>query len=257
MSKAFTLVTGASLGIGLEIARVAARNGRNVILTARSADKLEAVADDLRKAYGVEVVVIRADLSADGAVPRLWEAATDGRRIDFLVNNAGLGAQGAFVETEWAREERSLDVNVVALTALCKHAVAHMEAGGRILNVASVAGFLPGPSMAVYHAGKAYVLSFSVALNEELRGKRITVTALCPGATQSNFFADADMGEVKFIKGKRLPTAASVAEYGYGAAIGGRAVAVPGLMNQATVFLARVLPWTVQAALVRRIFGTM
>ncbi len=257
MSGAFTLVTGASLGIGLEIARVAARNGRNLIITARSADTLEDVAKTMREEYGVEVVVIPADLSVEGEAARLWAEAAEGRQIDFLVNNAGLGSHGGFAEADWTREKRSIDVNITALTELCKLAVPHMKSGGRILNVASIAGFLPGPAMAVYHATKAYVLSLSVALNEELKDRRITVTALCPGATQSNFSSDADMGNVKFIKSGKLPTAASVAEYGYGSAIGGRAVAVPGFMNKATTWLTRILPRTMLAFITRRAFGTL
>ncbi|MEO0911725.1 MAG: SDR family oxidoreductase [Pseudomonadota bacterium] len=258
MFTAYTLVTGASLGIGREIARVAARNGRNLILTARSADRLEALAEELRAAHGVTVVVIPADLSVAGEAAAMWDkAVAEGRRVDFLVNNAGLGSHGAFAEADWARKKRSIEVNVLALTELCKLAAEHMERGGRILNVASIASFVPGPAMAVYHATKAYVLSLSLALNEEFRG-RITVTTLCPGVTESNFLEDAEMHDVRFINAMRkLPTAASVAEYGYAAAIGGRAVVVPGLMNKMAPLLSRLLPRTLQAKIMRQMFGTL
>ena len=182
---AYTLITGASEGLGVEFARIAANEGRNLILAARSQDKLDALAADLRS-DSVDVVVIPADLSDMEQVDRLWAEASTGREIDVLVNNAGLGYNGAFSAGQgWDRELSSIHVNMLALTRLMKLAIPHMEAlpKGRILNVASVAAFTPGPNMAVYHATKAYVLSLSEAVAEELRGTTVTVTALCPGAT--------------------------------------------------------------------------
>ncbi|MEP6065406.1 MAG: SDR family NAD(P)-dependent oxidoreductase, partial [Paracoccaceae bacterium] len=177
MSK-FTLITGASEGLGVEFARIAAREGHSLILTARSEDKLNALAADLRT-DGIDVLVIPADLSQDGEAERLWSAATEGRQVDVLVNNAGLGYNGPFdAEDGWSRELNSINVNLVALTRLMKLAVPHMTSqdSARILNVASVAGVMPGPNMAVYHATKAYVLSLSQAVAEELRGTNVTVT---------------------------------------------------------------------------------
>ena len=254
MALTYTLITGASTGIGAELARVAARNRRNLILTARSADKLNTLADELRTTHRVEVVVIPADLAQPGEVARLWEAAAaDDRRINFLMNNAGLGAYGPVEAGAWAREKTSIDVNVLALSELCSLAVPNrIETGrGRILNVASVAGFIAGPGMAVYAATKNYVLSYSVALNAELQDKGVTVTALCPGATQTEFFAAADMQSSRMVQG-RLPTAKSVAEFGYGAAVGERSVAVPGLMNNLLALLTRVLPRTTIAQIAKR-----
>ena len=249
----YTLITGASTGIGEAFARVAARNRNNLVLVARSADKLQALADELSAAHTIEAVALPADLSAPTGAAEMWAQATEGRRIDYLINNAGLGSHGMFAESDWGREKTSIDVNVTALTELCKLAVPQMlEIGeGRILNVASVAAFLPGPGMAVYHATKAYVLSFSVALNEELKGTGITVTALCPGVTESNFQADAGMQDMEMMK-RTLPSAMSVAEVGFGAAAGARAIATPGPMNNVYGLISNLLPRTVLAQMVRR-----
>ena len=256
----YTLVTGGSVGIGLALAHVAARNRRNVILTARSRDNLAAAADEIREAHGVDVITIPADLGVGGEAARLWaEATAEDRQINFLMNNAGLGSHGPFLTADWARERTSIDVNITALTELCKLAAPHMagHGDGRILNVASVAGFIPGPSMAVYHATKAYVLSLSVALREEFSGTGVTVTARCPGATQSNFFSDAKMENVRFLKSGQIASAASVAELGYSAALTGRAVATPGLMNQSAAWMARILTRPLAAKIARNAFGTM
>lgn len=257
MALTYTLITGASTGIGSELARVAARNRRNLILTARQADKLEALATDLREAHSIEVVVIPADLSQPGEVARLWDTAVaEGRQINFLMNNAGLGAYGPVVAGKWEQEKRSIDVNITALSRLCSLAAPHLiESGrGRILNVASVAGFIAGPGMAVYSATKNYVLSYSIALNEELRRQGVSVTALCPGATQSEFFAVADMQSARMVQAK-LPTAREVAEYGYGAAIGQQVVAVHGLQNKMLTWLTRILPRATIAKIAGRLMA--
>lgn len=248
---AWTLITGASEGLGVEFAKLAARHGRDMILTARSRDKLEALAEDLR-ADGVEVVVIPADLNIVAEAERLWTQATDGRQIDFLINNAGLGRNGPFEESDaWERELSTITVNVLSLTRLMKLALPHMKAAGagRILNVASAAGFLPGPNMAVYHATKAYVLHLSEAVAHELRGSRVTVSALCPGATQTNFFADADMGAMRLLKLAPPARAYDVAVAGWQGALGGRAVIVPGFINKVFAFLPRMIPRGAAAAI--------
>ena len=240
----WTLITGASEGLGVEFAHIAAREKRNVILAARSKDKLEKVAGDVR-ALGVEAVVIVADLSNMTEVDRLWSEATEGREIDMLVNNAGLGSNGAFAEGQnWTRELASINVNMLALTRLMKLAVPHMQGlqMGRILNVASVASFTPGPNMAVYSATKAYVLSLSEAVAEELRGTNVTVTALCPGATATNFFEDADMHGVRLLKLARPMAAGPVADLGWRGALTGKRIVVPGLMNKLFAFSPRFTP---------------
>ncbi len=240
----WTLITGASEGLGVEFARIAAAEGRNLILTARSLDKLEALAQDLRS-DDVKVEVIGADLSDLSEVERMWDTASASRQIDMLVNNAGLGRHGSFGDGEvWERELSSLNVNITALSYLMKQAIPHMQAsdGGRILNVASTAAFMPGPNMAVYHATKAYVLSLSEAVAEELRGTNVTITALCPGATATNFFDDADMHGVRLLRFAKPMEAAPVAQAGWDAAKAGQRVIVPGWINKVFAFAPRLTP---------------
>jgi uncharacterized protein len=241
----WALVTGASEGLGREFADLAAAAGHPVILAARQADKLEGLAADLRTKHGVEVAVIPVDLSDAAEAERLWTDATAGRRVGILVNNAGLGRNGAFAEADgWSREWSSLQVNVVALTVLMKRAVVAMvaEGGGRVLNVASTAGFVPGPQMAVYHATKAYVLSLTEAVADELRGTKVTVTALCPGATKTEFFKADAAESATWLTKMPLPSARSVAEAGWRAMLAGKVVHVPGLNNKVSAFLPRLLP---------------
>jgi len=241
----WALITGASEGLGREFAALAARDGLNLILSARQVPKLEALAADLRRAHRVEVVVIPADLAEATEAERLWREASAGRRIAVLVNNAGLGRNGDLAEAEgWPREAASIAVNVVAATVLMKRAVVEMAArgSGRVLNVASTAGFLPGPHMAIYHATKAYLLSLSEAVAEELRGSGVTVTALCPGPTATQFFAaDAAQGAT-LITRLGMPSAASVAAAGWAAMRRGKRVKVTGLTNKIFAFLPRITP---------------
>lgn len=249
MTLTHALVTGASEGLGREFASLAARSGRGVILTARQEDKLNALAEDLRRDHAAVVEVIPADLSRRDEVERLWEKASAGRRIEVLVNNAGLGRNGPFADGGWDRELASIEVNAVAATLLLKRAVAHMaqNGGGKVLNVASTAGFMPGPHMAVYHATKAYLLSLSQAVAEEMRGTGVTVTALCPGATDTNFFADAGVAGAMLLNRLPMPSAASVAEAGWKAMIVGRRVKVTGARNVAAAVLARLVPGSLAA----------
>ncbi|MEO0524056.1 MAG: SDR family oxidoreductase [Pseudomonadota bacterium] len=255
--KPYTLITGASEGLGVEFARLAAKEDRNMILAARSLEKLNAVADELRS-DSVDVVVIPADLNGLDETERLWSEATDGRVIDVLVNNAGLGRNGAFDDgQDWQRELSSMNVNMIALTRLMKLAIPHMEAhgGGRILNVASVAGFVPGPNMAVYHATKAYVVSLSEAVAEEMRGGSVTVTALCPGATATNFFSDADMHDVALIKQGKPAKASDVAELGWVQARIGKLIVIPGAMNVIFANLPRFVPRSVVTRIAKRMMS--
>ncbi|WP_299145046.1 SDR family oxidoreductase [uncultured Tateyamaria sp.] len=254
---AWTLITGASEGLGVEFAHIAAREGRNLILAARSKDKLDKVAEAART-HGVEVLVVPTDLSDPDAVDQLWSTATDGRSVDVLVNNAGLGYNGPFADGQgWSRELSSINVNMIALTRLMKLAIPHMQAQpkGRILNVASVAGFTPGPNMAVYHATKAYVLSLSEAVAEELRGSNVTVTALCPGATATNFFEDADMHGVRLLKLAKPMKAFDVAELGWLGARIGKRIVVPGAMNKVLAALPRISPRGLTTRIAAQIMG--
>lgn len=249
--KTWTLITGASTGIGREFAQIAANEGRNLILTARNESKLKQVADALRKTAG-DVVILPADLSKFHNVERLWEEAISGRQIDTLINNAGLGSQCAFEHWQsWNREFASINVNVLALTYLMKRAIPHMKShgAGRIMNVASVASFTPATDMAVYHAGKAFVLYLSEGVAEELRGSGVTVTAHCPGPTATPFFEAAGMSNVPLSSIVRPMSARRAARIGWQAMSKGRRVVVPGLIYKVLAFLPRVSPRRMATAL--------
>jgi uncharacterized protein len=234
------IVTGASSGLGLEFARLLARDGANVVLVARSGDKLEKIAADLRAQFRVNVEIVVQDLGTVDATACVVERVS---ACDVLVNNAGFANHGRFWElsAETIREELLLDV--VTLTELTRAYLPGMRdrGKGRVLNVASTAGFLPGPYMAVYYAAKAYVISFSQAIAEELRGSGVSVTCLCPGATATGFAERADMGTTMLF---RMPvaSAASVALAGYRAMMAGRDMCVPGIINQLTELLVKVSP---------------
>lgn len=237
------LITGASSGIGLELARLMAADKIDLVLVARSADKLSTLADELKSKHGIAVDVLALDLAADNAGERLF-ADLAGKPIDYLVNNAGFGDFGAFSERDWSKLQQMLQLNINSLTQLTHLLLPDMLAKGqgKIMNVASTASFQPGPWMAVYYASKAYVLSFSEALSYELRKTGVTVTTLCPGATQSGFQALAEMENSKLVRGKNLPTAAAVAAYGYKKMQAGAGVSVHGLLNWLMVQSLRFTP---------------
>ena len=242
------LITGASSGIGLALAEVFAREGHHLILVARSEDKLRALQARLCQQHAIRVVVFSFDLTQTAAVPALFEGIQQqGLAVDVLVNNAGYGDYGEFASSDWAKLHGAISLNIVALTHLSRLFLpAMLERGsGKILNVASTAAFQPGPMMAVYFATKAYVLSFSEAIAAETEGTGVTVTALCPGPTQSNFAAVANMDEIAAIdqiSSDRFPTAAAVAEYGYAALQKGQVVAVHNLVNKLLAFSVRLTP---------------
>ena len=202
----YALITGASSGIGLALAEALARRGRNLILVARQRDALESIACELTQRFSVEVLFRACDLSQplrlSGLLHELEESAL---HIDLLVNNAGIGTAGAYVTQDWASERQLIELNVLALARLC-HAIGTVMAGqgsGQILNVASVAGFQPGPGMSNYYASKAYVLHFSEGLREELKAYGVGVSVLCPGPTRSGFFRRANM-DVNALQGSKL-----------------------------------------------------
>ncbi|MDQ1466738.1 MAG: uncharacterized protein QOH10_1153 [Actinomycetota bacterium] len=243
------LVTGASGGIGLEIARVLAGE-HDLVLVARSADRLNDVAAELGGAR-----VLALDLADPAAVARVVDEVPE---VDVLVNNAGLGDFAPFAEADPAKLDTVIALNVAALTRLTRAYLPGMldRKRGRILNVASTASFQPGPLMAVYYATKAYVLSLSEALAEETRGSGVTVTALCPGPTASGFQAGAEMEESRLVRGRTLPTAASVAAYGVAAMRKGDVVAVPGVMNKMFATSIRLTPRPLVRRLVHRMQST-
>jgi uncharacterized protein len=232
--RPWAVVTGASNGIGLELARNLAAAGHSVALVARSADKLKTLADELETTSGVATRVIAIDLGAADAADKVAaDLRSAGIVPHILINNAGFGVYGKHAETDLAQEQAMIDLNIVTLTRLTKLLLPGMLAArdGRIVNVASTASFQPGPYMAVYYATKAFVLSYSEALAEELQGSGVTVTALCPGPTASGFQDKADMHDSALVKGKRLPSAKAVADYAVRAMKRGQRVAIHGSMN--------------------------
>ena len=238
------LVTGASGGIGKSIAEQFAKDGVNVIISARSIDRLETIAAEWRSRYGVVVTAIRSDLAqADGAQKLFDAVANRDLRIDYLVNNAGVGVFGLFRDSPLDEIGGMLTLNMISLTVLTKLFLEQIIAArGKIMNVASMAGFVPGPYMANYFATKAYVLSFSQALEYELKGTGVTVTTLCPGVTQSGFFDSAQMNQSGLVRNFKLPTSDEVALAGYRALQRGRGVYVAGLLNRLVVFGVRFVP---------------
>ncbi len=250
-----TLITGASAGLGEGFARSFAADGHDLILTARRADRLEALATELRETHGVAVHVFAADLGDPAAPDALLAAiAAAGLSIDTLVNNAGFGARGGVAELDGARQLRMIDLNCRALVALSQGVLPQMIArrSGGILNIASVAAFQPGPWMAVYYASKAFVLSFSEALHEEVKDKGVRVAALCPGPTRTEFADIAGIGDTPLFE--RLASGAdAVVRDGIAALKANQAVKVSGVMNLALAQGIRFTP----RVLARRIAGSL
>ena len=251
--KETALITGASSGIGLELARLFAKDGCDVVLVARSEGKLRELAAELERDCGVTAHVIALDLGRPNAAEELVQRLPCA--IDVLVNNAGFGVAGPFVETDLAKELEMIQVNVVALTQLTKLLLPPMVARrrGRVLNVASTAAFQPGPLMAVYYATKAYVLSFSEAIADELRHSGVTVTALCPGPTETGFAAVADMTQSRLFNVAKPMGSAAVARAGYAAMRRGKRVAIPGMKNKLLTQSVRVSPRRLVTAIVRKL----
>lgn len=247
------LVTGASAGIGAEFAKVFAAHKHDVILVARRQDALEAVAGQVEGAYGVRAMVLPLDLTDADAPAELFARILDARvEVDILVNNAGAGLVGEFVETDMERELQMIQLNVAALTHLTKLFVRPMvqRRSGGVLNVASTAAFFPGPLNSVYHASKAYVLSFTEAIAEELRGSGVSVTVLCPGPTISEFHEVAGARPISVL-GAAAADAREVAEFGYDALQSGVRVAVPGVQNKLIAQARRLAPRGVATRVVR------
>lgn len=239
------LITGASSGIGRELAHCFARAGSDCILLARTEEALQDLAETLDERYDVTGHVLTADLSVPGIIDDVRsELEQRDLTVDVLVNNAGFGARGAFAEIESTRQRNMIRVNVTALTELARLLVPGMVERGRggILNVASTAGFQPGPNMSVYYATKAYVLSFSEGLHEELSGTGVTVTCLAPGPTRTGFIEKAGMGETALFRWGGPMTSQTVAQRGYDGFRAGRALVVPGLSNKIGAFLVRFTP---------------
>lgn len=222
------LITGASSGIGAEMARYHAAKGGDVILTARRVENLNALKAELETAHGMTAHVFAADLTAPAAPAELHAAVKKaGLSVDILINNAGFGGHGIHIDRDLGDEQRMIDLNVKALVALTHAFGGDMaqRGGGKILNVASTAGFMPGPLQAVYFATKAFVVSYSQAIDEELRDRGVTVTALCPGYVVTEFAAAADLDGTNLVASGGA-TPASVAECGYEAMMAGKLIAI-------------------------------
>ncbi len=245
-NRPLALVTGASSGIGADLARELARTGHDLVLSARQAAPMEALAAELAPT-GARATVVTADLSRPGAAADLLrDIESRGLTLDALVANAGLGANGRFDQSDPVRVYEMLQVNVVALTELTRLVLPGMVARrrGRVMLVASTAAFQPGPQMAVYCATKAYVLSFGEAVAWELRGTGVTLTSLCPGATRTNFSQTAGADHTGLFSSGLIPvmTAAEVARQGVRGMLAGRRVVVTGLLNKLVALSGRVSP---------------
>ena len=250
-----TLITGASAGLGAGFARACAARGDDVVLVARREDRLTALAAELTSGGGIRAEAIAADLAAPGAVAALTaEVERRGLTIDTLINNAGFGARGSFATIDGASQAAMIDLNCRALVELCHAVLPGMIArgSGGILNIASTAAFQPGPWMAVYYATKAFVLSFSEALHEEVRTQGVKVAALCPGATRTEFAEIAAMEGTPLFR-RFAGDAEAVVRDGLAALDGNAAVKVSGLRNAAMAGSIRFTP----RFLARRIAGSM
>ena len=250
------LITGASSGIGEALAARFAEGGHNLVLVARSADKLKALAKVLGEQYGVKTWVAPADLSLPDAAAKLAAAMKRAKRpVEVIVNCAGVLEHGSFIEMPAALHAQLIDLNVSGLTALMAHFLPPMVARGRgrVLNVASIAAFQPIPNLATYAATKAYVLSLTESLSEELKGTGVTITALCPGITATNMLSTAKAGSAQLasLPNFLIGSVDTVADDGYAACMHGDVICVPGALNKATTLAGRATPkW-----LLRRVTG--
>jgi short-subunit dehydrogenase len=238
------LITGASSGIGAAFARLLAKDKHDLVLVARRADRLEALRAEIEPAFGVKVLCVPADLNRPEAPAEIAaKVAEAGLQVDVLVNNAGLGKHGPFVAASWEADRSMIDLNITALTAMTRQFVPGMveRKQGGILNVASTASFQPIPFMGVYAATKAYVLSLSEALAEELAPHGVKVSCLCPGPTETEFTAVAEF-KTDITEKAPMMSAEAVAAEGLAALRAGRAVQVPGVMNALTAMSPRFLP---------------
>lgn len=248
------LITGASGGLGKEFAEILASKGNNLVLVARSKDKLEGLKLELEKKYLVSVSVIVKDLSDQYAPKAVYdELKTQKIQVDYLINNAGFGDFGLFAETNWEKQLEMINLNVTCLTYLTRLFLPGMIKNkfGKILNIASTAAFQPGPTMSVYFATKAFVLSFSEAIANELKGTGVTVTALCPGATETGFKAAAALDDSNLFKGSQIASSKEVAEFGYAKMMEGKTVAIHGIVNNLMAQSVRFAPRNVVTTLAR------
>ncbi len=249
----YALVTGASSGIGYELAKLLAKDGKNLVVVARSQDKLEELKTEIENKYGTTVRVLPKDLS-DPKVPQeiFSELEKEDINVDVLVNNAGFAVYGKFADTDWEKESEMIEVNITSLTHLTKLFLKKMleNGSGKIMNVASGIAFLPGPLFSIYAASKAYVLHFSEALANEVNGTGVRVVCFCPAATRSLFWERADAEHCRAGK-SRLMDSAKAARIGYTALKKGKATAIAGLGQRLGIFSTRFAPRSVLTKMVR------
>lgn len=253
--KNFTLITGATSGIGLELAKLFAQNKSNLILAARNEEQLTSTAETL-KLEGVDVVTISTDLFVSGNAQEVYQQVKSlSLQVDVLVNDAGQGVYGKFIENDLERELDIIQLNISSLITLTKLFAKEMvsRGSGKILNVASVAGKAPGPYQAVYHGTKAFVHSFSEGIRNELKDTGVSVTSLLPGPTDTDFFNKADMEKAKIVQEGELADPATVAKDGYEALLAGKDMVVSGFKNKVQVALGNITPDSVQAAQMEKI----
>lgn len=249
------LITGSSGGIGLELARLHAEHHDNLILIARNKLKLDELRDELEKKFSISVITIGKDITLPGAVDEISdEIRMRNLFVSILINNAGIGDIGLFAESDSSKILNMINLNITALTLLTKAFLPEMIArgNGRILNIASTAAFQAGPTMSVYFASKAYVLHFSEALHNEVVNVGVTVTALCPGSTESGFYAAA-MRDSNRLKKRNLKSAREIAEYGYKSMMKGKRIAIPGMKNKIMIFSVRFIPRSLATWAARKI----
>jgi short-subunit dehydrogenase len=251
MPKELTLITGASMGIGAELAREFASHGHDLVLVARSTDKLNILAAELKEKFKINTHILSKDLLTSSACEELYmEVKKKNLNVEILVNNAGFGLHGFFNETDLKKETDMIELNIKVLTKLSKLFLKDMVQNkkGKILNTASTAAYFPGPLMSVYYATKAYVVSFSHALACELKRSGVTVSALCPGFTESDFHKNAEIDFKRASDMLRMP-AERVAKTAYQGLMRHKQIIVPGLRNQLMVFLSKITTKNFQASL--------
>lgn len=244
MNSKTALITGASSGIGYELAKLFAKDNYSLVIVSRDETKLQEVARELEKIGSPKVAVIAKDLSRDGSAQELYnEVRSRGIEVNILVNDAGFGEHGLFVETDLEKELKIIHLNIISLTVLTKLFLKEMvkRNEGRVLQLSSIAGFMPNPLLAVYSATKAYVQSFTDSLINELKDSKVTVTALVPGATDTDFFNKADAENTVAANGS-LSSPAEVALEGYKAMLAGEHRVIVGLKNKAMVAASNILP---------------
>lgn len=251
MTKKTALITGASKGLGKEFARIHAAKGGSLVLVARSKDRLQLLKQELETQYKtIRIDILVKDLTAPNSAVEVYnEVKEKNIQIDYLINNAGLGEFELFTDTNWDRVAQMIDLNISVLTHLCHLFLPDMVARkeGKIMNIASTAAFQPGPMMAVYFASKSYVLHLSEALNNEVKDSGVSITAFCPGPTDTNFMDDSKMKQSRLLEHTKLASSSAVALVGYKAMINAKAVKIHGVFNNAMVFSLRLVPrkWVV------------